>query len=139
MDTTIARLILAAKDKKQDAIRKAQREYRATVQELRALRRRLKIENRGKYTRQKLYDRVIDGGDDSLFGWTVADAAMYVLVEAGRPMTVTEVVLEIQRRGCRSRDESRAVARAVRASFEYHTERVKKDWKGRWGVRADEK
>jgi len=134
MDTTIARLILAARAKKQNAIRKAQREYRATVQELRALRRRLKLENRGKHTRQKLYDRVIDGGDDSLYGWSVADAAAFVLREAGRPMTVTEVVLEIQRRGCRSRDESRAVARAVRGSFQYHSERFKKDWKGRWGV-----
>jgi hypothetical protein len=118
--------------KRDKAILDARREYRTAIQEIRALARRLGIERRGR-RRQAGYDRLIAGGDDSCHGMTVVASAELILLE-GRPLTMIELAIEVQRRGCRSRDDSRAVAKAIRNGFAYHRKRFRRDRNGRWSV-----
>jgi hypothetical protein len=61
--------------------------------------------------------------------------ARAVLME-GKAMTVMELAVEAQRRGCRSADDIQLIAHAIRAGLNYHRRHFKRDGEGRW-VRQD--
>jgi flagellar biosynthesis/type III secretory pathway protein FliH len=122
----VQRLILQARQKRDKAIAKARREYARTYKELRSIGRRL-----GMTRRQQQCYAIKE--NDSLAGMTVVGAAEAVLRE--RPaLTLPELAIEIQRRGCRSEDDSRRVLNVIRNAFRYHSERFSRDYRGRWSV-----
>jgi sRNA-binding protein len=62
----------------------------------------------------------------------VSEAVAVVLSDSA--MTLTELTLEIQRRGCRGQDDPRKVAHAIRAAMLYHRAKYKRDKAGRWSA-----
>ena len=69
-------------------------------------------------------------GDPNLKATTVARE---ILLE-GKPMTIVELTLEVQRRGCRALDDPRVVAHAIRSGLQHYGRQLRKDDKGRWSV-----
>jgi hypothetical protein len=109
--------------KRNAAILAAKREYHATLKEIKALQDKLGIKRPGR-------PRKIVASDYS--GLKVAAVAREVLLE-GRPMTLAELTIEVQRRGCRSLDDPRAVADAINSGLRYGG-RFRRGKDGRWGV-----
>ena len=48
--------------------------------------------------------------------------------------SLVELTIEVQRRGCRSQDNPRAVANAVYGGLTYYRKQLKRDENGRWAV-----
>src|SRR4051812_26042530 len=63
----------------------------------------------------------------------VAAVAKQILLE-GHRMTLRELTLEVQRRGCRSADDYRAVSHAINSGLSNYRRHLKRDDKGRWAV-----
>ncbi len=59
--------------------------------------------------------------------------AREILLE-GKPLTMVELTLEVQRRGCRSLDDPRAMAHAIRSGLQYYRRQFKRDRDGRWMI-----
>ena len=106
------------------AILAAKREYHAALKEIKALQRKLGIKRPGR-------PRKIVASDYS--GLKPSVLAREILLE-GRPMTITELTIEVQLRGCRSLDDPRAVAKAIREGLRYHRRQFKPDGSGRWSA-----
>jgi hypothetical protein len=49
-------------------------------------------------------------------------------------MSLAELTLEVQRRGCRSLDDPRAVAHAINSGLQYYRGKFKRDRDGRWSI-----
>ena len=109
--------------KRNATILAAKREYHAALKEIAALKRKLGIRPRGRPRKR------LPAGDPNLKATTVARE---VLLE-GRPMTIVELTLEVQRRGCRSLDDPRAVAHAINSGLNHHRRQLKRK-DGRWSV-----
>lgn len=129
---TIDLLLQQARNKRDKAIKAINRQYRIESQEIRALKRRLNLAGRGR-PRQTAYDRQIAGGNNSCHGMTVIGTVRLILGE-GKPLTLVELTIEVQRRGCRTYDDSRAVAKAVHSAVSGHRDRFKRDEAGRWSA-----
>jgi hypothetical protein len=56
-----------------------------------------------------------------------------ILLE-GKPLTLRELTLEVQRRGCRSADDYRAVSHAICSGLRNYRKFFKRDSEGRWSV-----
>jgi hypothetical protein len=110
--------------KRNATILAAKREYHAALKEIAALKRKLGIRPRGR-PRKKL-----PAGDPNLKATTVARE---VLLE-GKPLTIVELTLEVQRRGCRPLDHPRTVAHAIRSGLQHYRRQFRKDQAGRWSV-----
>jgi hypothetical protein len=65
-------------------------------------------------------------------GLRPASVAREILSE-GKPLTIAELTIEVQRRGCRPLDDPRVVAHAIRGALLYRRGLYRKDDKGRWG------
>jgi hypothetical protein len=117
-------LLQQALTKRDTAILEAKREYQYALRQIRQLKAKLRL--RAPSTLR----RIAPGEHPSLKATTVARA---ILLE-GRPMTMVELVLEVQRRGCRSGDHPRAVAHAIRAGLRYYSREIRRDDNGRWAM-----
>jgi hypothetical protein len=106
------------------AILRAKREYHATLKEIRALKRRIGLKRPGRPSKSDASD---------LSGLVPSRVAREILLE-GRPMTLVELTLEVQRRGCQTLDDPRRVAKRIRDGFKYHRRTIRKDEAGRWRV-----
>jgi hypothetical protein len=73
---------------------------------------------------------VVTTEDASLKAATVAKQ---ILME-GKRLTLRELTLEVQRRGCRPEDDYRVVAHAVNSGLRNYRRYLKRDEKGRWSV-----
>lgn len=129
MEDAYALLRLQARAKRDRAIRAARNEYTATLAEITKL---------AKVIRQKRptppETRLVRSGGNKPFSeMTAIEAAETVLLE-GEPLRLTELTLEVQARGCRSGDDPRAVAHAIRSAMRYHKCRFVRDKAGRWSL-----
>jgi hypothetical protein len=115
-----------ARTKRDKAIEAARTEYVDTLCEISKLVRTLHRKN----TKTRRY-RVADY--QSFSDMTAIRAAEVVLLE-GKPLTIVEIVLEVQGRGCRTGDDPRRVANAILSSLYYHRNRFRRDEKGRWSL-----
>ena len=77
--------------KRNAAIQAARREYHAALKEISALARKLSLKPIGRPRKR------LSAGDPNLKATTVARE---VLLE-GKPLTIVELTIEVQRRGCR--------------------------------------
>jgi hypothetical protein len=82
--------------KRNEAILKARREYHAMLKEKTTLQRRMNAKRPGR-------PRKSDASD---FPGLASRVAREILLE-GKPMTLVELTLEVQRRGCRSLEATR--------------------------------
>jgi len=105
-------------------ILQAKREYYAALKEIKTLGRKLGFKQPGRPRKTPASD---------MLGIRAGEMARAILRE-GVPMTVVELTLEVQRRGCRSLDDPRIVAKAVREGLKRHRLEFRKDETGRWGV-----
>jgi len=108
--------------KRNAAILKAKREYQAALREIGLLAKRLNLKPRGRRPK-------IEPLENALLKPTTV--AREVLLE-GKPMSLVELTLEVQRRGCRRLDDPRAVSKAIDSGLRQHARRFKRDEKGRW-------
>lgn len=109
-----------AKAKRDKIIAEAKAEYRATVQAINSLRRRIHGRQPGrprKYKRPQPEKTV--------------DVAESVLRESG-PLSLVELTLAVMARGHRSTDDPRTVSRAISNGLGYRKERFSRDEDGRW-------
>lgn len=109
--------------KRNTAILAAKREYHAALKEIKALQRKLGLKRPGR-------PRKNTASDNS--GLKATTVAREILLE-GKPMTLAELTIEVQRRGCRSLDDPRAVAHAIDSGLRYGG-KVRKGKDGRWTV-----
>lgn len=65
-------------------------------------------------------------------GLRAATVAREILSE-GKPLTIAELTVEVQRRGCRPLDDPRVVAHTIRALL-YRPGQFRKDGQGQWSV-----
>jgi hypothetical protein len=59
--------------------------------------------------------------------------AKQILLE-GHRMTLRELTLEVQRRGCRSADDYRVVSHAINSGLSHYRRHLKRDEAGRWSA-----
>ena len=116
-----------ALDKRNAVVLTAKREYHAALKEIVTLQRKLGIKRPGR-------PRKIIASDYS--GLRATTVAREILLE-GKPLTMVELTLEVQRRGCRSLDDPRAVAHAIRSGLHHYRRQIKRDGEGRWYVVPD--
>jgi len=109
--------------KRNAAILAAKREYHAALKEIKALQRKLGIKQRGR-------PRRIVASDYS--GLKATTVAREILLQ-GKPMTTVELTLEVQRRGCRSLDDPRAVAHAINSGLSHYCRQFKRK-DGHWSI-----
>ena len=121
-----------ALDRRNKAIQKAKREYSLALHEIKALATKLRLSRRGR-PRKAAYDDPIIGGDNSCYGQTVIRTIDTILGE-GKALTLVELTIEVQRRGCRARDDSRLVAGVVRNTLTRYKDLYQRDEVGRWSV-----
>ena len=102
----------------------AKREYHSALKAIRTCQGKLGIRQPGRPR------KVVATEDPTLKAATVARD---ILLE-GKAMTLAELTLEVQRRGCRSADDPRVVAHAIRSGLAYHRRHFKRDAEGRWSI-----
>jgi hypothetical protein len=107
--------------KRNAAILKAKRDYHYALKEINKLRGKLRIRPAGRPRR---------AAEDQLLKPTTV--ARDILVE-GKAMTITELTIEAQRRGCRSSDSPRVVAHAIRNGLRYYRRHFKVE-AGKWSL-----
>ncbi len=115
------------------AVRQAHQDYLMAIREIRTLDRKLRSTD--AHRRSERFRRFHPIVGTVLHSMTCIQAAETVLKEQGS-LTLVELTLEVMRRGCRSDDDPKAVAHAIRSSLRYHSERFSRDEEGRWGVLA---
>jgi hypothetical protein len=130
----IQQLIADARTKRDSAITKARMDYRATMREIKSLQHRLRAtkEKKPRYVKPRKADP-----KSPYFNMTTIQAAELVLRE-GKPLTLVELVVEVQERGCRMADDPRRVMRAIQGSLKYHSDRFRQDCEGRWSIEQAE-
>ena len=109
--------------KRNAAIQAARREYHAALKEINALASKLNLKPEGRPRKRASV------GDPNLKATVVARE----ILREGTPMTLVELTIEVQRRGCRVLDDPRAVAHAIRQGLNYRRG-FKRDREGRWRV-----
>jgi len=114
-----------SREQRDNAILKARDDYRQSIEEIDSLERKLA----GK--RPRTSSRVLGCNGKPFSEVTVTKAAELILSE-GEPLTLVELVLEIQRRGCHADDNPRKIAHCIRSAFYYHRNRFRRDEAGRW-------
>jgi hypothetical protein len=100
----------------------AKREYYNELKAIRALGRKLGVCLPGRPR------KAIVTEDASLKATTVA---MQILMQ-GKPLTLRELTLEVQRRGCRSADDYRVVSHAINSGLRHYRRHFRRDREGRW-------
>lgn len=119
-----------ARAKRDKALHEARAEYRATIRQLKILQRLMREpgDEKPRYVIARQTP-----ADTSFCTLTAVKAAETVLRELG-PLSLVDIVLTIQSRGCRYADAPRAVMNAVRTGFRYHHDKFTQDAEGRWGI-----
>jgi hypothetical protein len=107
------------------AILKAKRDYYHELKVIKQIGRSVGLCMVGRPPKQPVVTE-----DASLKATTVAKQ---ILLE-GHCMTLRELTLEVQRRGCRSLDDYRAVSHAVHSGLRNYRRRIRRDAEGRWAV-----
>jgi hypothetical protein len=102
----------------------AKRDYYKELKAIRTLGRSLGVCLPGKPRKAVVTE------DASLKATTVAKQ---ILLE-GKAMTLRELTLEVQRRGCRSLDDYRTVAHAINSGLRHYRRFFRRDAEARWSI-----
>jgi hypothetical protein len=107
------------------AILKAKRDYHHDLKVIKQIGRKVGLCMRGRPRMIVMADE-----DASLKATTVAKR---ILLE-GHRLTLRELTLEVQRRGCRPLDDYRDVSHAIDCGLRNYRRYFKRDAEGRWGI-----
>lgn len=118
-----------AAEKRDAAIKKARTEYGEAIRQIAKLKRRFAV----RTPKPPKYRTVRPSKGRPYRGLTTVQAAERILAE-GMPLTLVELTLEVQARGCRSEDDPRRVANALKTALRYHPERFRLGDDDRWAV-----
>lgn len=128
----IEALYADARAKRDRAIQKARAEYHLAIQDIRAIANKLRYEGTRK-PKYRAFRRPVRATSHSCRELTVI-AAVELILREGQPMTLIELTLEVQRRGCRTNDDPHAVHSAISSSLRYHRDKFVHDADKRWSV-----
>src|SRR5262245_47669616 len=103
--------------KRNAAIQAARREYSTALKEINALASKLNLKPLGRPRKG------LPAGDPNL----KASAVAREILREGTPMSIVELTIEVQRRGCRALDDPRAVAHAIRSGLHACRREFRKD------------
>lgn len=106
------------------AILKAKRDYHHELKVIKQIGRSVGLCMPGRPRKQPVATE-----DASLKATTVA---VRVLMK-GKPLTLRELTLEVQRRGCRPADDYRVVSHAINSGLRNYRRFFRRDAQGRWG------
>lgn len=107
------------------AILKAKRDYHHELKVIKQIGRSVGLCMVGRPRKQPVASE-----DASL---RAAAVARQILME-GKRLTLRELTLEVQRRGCRPADDYRAVSHAIDAGLSRYRRHFRRDEKGRWSI-----
>lgn len=110
--------------KRNAAILKAKRDYYNELKAIKQFGRKLGVCLSGRPRKAVVTE------DASLKATTVAKQ---ILLE-GKRLTLRELTLEVQRRGCRTADDYRTVAHAINSGLSHYRRHFKRDKAGRWSL-----
>lgn len=127
---TLEQLVLEARQRRDASIAKAHKRYKKRLEVINRKSRPVKLVS--PKMRQRFPQRRLGPDGDYSKMYTI-EAGEHVLRELG-PMTLIELTIEVQRRGCRSGDCHLKVENTLRVSLIYHSERFSRDEAGRWGL-----
>jgi hypothetical protein len=111
--------------RRNSAIARAKREYHEALKAIKVLERKLRIKPPGRPCKNQAND---------LSGLKAATVAIEILRE-GKAMSIAELTIEVQKRGCRVLDDPRLVAHSIEGGLHYHRRRTgefERDAAGRW-------
>lgn len=126
-------LRMKARERRDRIIKAARADYRRALKQIDKLLRAL--DDPADQCHRKVPTLQFKSADESnaLRHFTAIAAAEAVLNECG-PMTLVELAVELQMRGCRTQDTPRQITRSLRESFRYHADRFRCDADKRWSV-----
>jgi hypothetical protein len=110
--------------KRNAAITAARREYHAQMKEIRALAAKLGLKRPGRPR------KIVASDYSDLKATTVARE----ILREGVPMSLAQLTIEVQRRGCRSLDDPRSVAHSIDSGLRYYRREFMRDAEGRWSI-----
>jgi hypothetical protein len=119
-----------AAEKRDRAIQAARDEYAQTLREIARL---STLMDQKPKTTSPIVGKLRRSPDTPFSELTLIEAAERILLES-QPMRLTEITLEVQRRGCRPASDPRKVLNSIRTGFAYHRHRFKRDRGGFWYV-----
>jgi hypothetical protein len=118
-----------ARDERDRAIAAARDHYADTLDQI----GRLQARNGKRFDSSTYVDTEIrrDDAGAPFSELTLTEAAERILRD-NEPMRLTQLILEIQQRGCRRGDNPRRIASSLRSAFRYHKNRFILDRQHRW-------
>src|SRR4051794_29335334 len=99
--------------RRNSAIQRAKREYHESLKAIKVLNRKLRVKPVGRPCKNQAND---------LSGFKAATVAVQILRE-GKAMSIAELTIEVQKRGCRSLDDPRVVAHSIGGALRYYRRR----------------
>jgi hypothetical protein len=127
-----AQLRAKARQKRDAAIQAARAEYNRTVRDIKLVCRAVDVRITQR-TRPVALRKLHRSDGKPFHKLSIVGAAERVLSE-GKPLTMTELVVELKARGYPVGDSPRRITRALREAFRYHNTRFKRGPNGRWGL-----
>jgi hypothetical protein len=115
--------------KRDKTIREARAEYSRTLREIAHLAQLL---GEAEASKLAVEDRAINKANGKPYRRLTAIQAAERVLSEGKPLTLVELTLEVQRRGCRSEDDPRAVFKSIQSGFYYHRGRFQRGEGGKW-------
>jgi hypothetical protein len=130
----IEQLLLEAEQHRDADIEQAKVNYAVKVREIRALEQKLKRLNYPEKFGPRVLRLPKPGAPIRCMN---ALQAAHAILSEGKALTLVEIVVAMQERGCRSNDIPDRILRCIRESFRYHQDRFIEDCEGRWTVLQD--
>lgn len=127
---TLEKLVEEARQRRDKAIANAHKRYKKRLE---VINRKSRPVNLVSPKRRKRFPQRRLGPDGDYSKMYAIEAGEHVLRELG-PMTLVELTIEVQRRGCRPGDAPRKLEHNLRVGLIYHSERFSRDREGRWGL-----
>lgn len=120
-----------AAEKRDTIIKRARAEYRETIGRIAAVARSV-APPRAAPPPQK---RVVAPSKGKAFLYLTPIQAAEIVLREGKTLTLAELTVEIQSRGCRKNDDPRRLSNTLRGCLIYHSGRFVRGEDGRWGLR----
>ena len=121
-----------ARQKRDQAIQAARDEYRQTVRDIKLVCRAVDVRITQR-TRPVALRKLHRSDGKPFHKLSIVGAAERVLSE-GKPLTMTELVVELKARGYPVGDSPRRITRALREAFRYHKTRFRRDNAWKWAI-----
>ncbi len=128
--TLIDQLIAKAAAKRDASILLIEQDYESTVRRIRTLGKKLEPSKPKRLGVREI--KAVRSGTP--FRRLNSVQAAHAVLSEGKPMTLVELVVALQSRGCRRGHNPHRVLRTLRECFRYHRDKFVQDAEGRWSI-----